>query len=112
MENELNKALDDIVHYIKNGLDYKMCLKIQKQMEQNEELMKKIEDIKSLQKKYVKSNYDDSLKEELKKMENSLNEIPLYVMYQRYLANVNEQISYVEEEINQYFTQALNEKIE
>lgn len=112
MENKLDKALDDIITYITNGIDYKMCIKIKKQMAENKELMKKIDDIKSLQKKYVKSNYDASIKEELEKLEKSLNEIPLYVMYQRYLTNVNEQISYVEEEINQYFYQTLNEKTE
>ena len=63
-----------------------------------------VEDIKKLQKKYVKSNYDDSIKKELDKLESRLNSIPIYVEYNNNLEEVNEMIDFVKDELNDYFT--------
>ena len=74
-------------------------------MDKNEEICRLVSDIKKLQKKYVKSNYDDSIKEELDKLESKLNDIPIYVEYNNYLEKVNEMIDFVKDELNDYFTE-------
>ena len=56
MEN-LYKKLDDVILCIKESIEYKNVIDIKKKMDSNEELKKKINDIKLLQKKYVKSNF-------------------------------------------------------
>ena len=104
MVNIMNKELDELVSYIKNTSSYKNCISIKKKMDKNEEICSLIEKIKSLQKKYVKSNYDDSIKEELDKLEFKLNSIPIYVEYNNNLEKVNEMIDLVKDELNDYFT--------
>ena len=66
MEN-VNRKLDDLIDYIKNTRDYKMCIKLRKQMDENKELKDLISDIKKLQKKYKINNYDKKIKEEINK---------------------------------------------
>ena len=104
MVNIMNKELDELVSYIKNTSSYKNCISIKKKMDENEEICSSIEEIKSVQTKYVKSNYDDSIKEKLDKLESKLNSIPIYVEYNNNLEKVNEMIDLVKDELNDYFT--------
>ena len=104
MVNIMNKELDELVSYIKNTSSYKKCISIKEKMDKNEEICSLVEDIKKLQKKYVKSNYDDSIKKELDKLESRLNSIPIYVEYNNNLEEVNEMIDFVKDELNDYFT--------
>ena len=80
MEN-LYKKLDDVILCIKESNEYKNVIDIKKKMDSNEELKKKINDIKLLQKKYVKSNYDSSVKKDLDKLNDELLEVPIYRIY-------------------------------
>ena len=76
-------------------------------MASNEELASLIEKIKKLQKKYVNTN-DQELLVELEKLEEELNNIPIYVIYMQYLEKVNEKIEFVKDELNNYFYEVLN----
>ena len=107
MVNIMNKELDELVSYIKNTSSYKKCIFIKEKMDKNEEICSLIEEIKSLQKKYVKSNYDDSIKKELDSLESKLNSIPIYVEYNNNLEEVNKMIDLVKDELNDYFTDLL-----
>lgn len=107
---KLNKGLDELVDYIKNTDDYKKCIKLKKQMEENEEVKSLIKEIKSLQKKYIRSNYDDNIKTTLDEKNELLFKIPIYVTYNQHLENVNNMISYVKDSLNDYFYELLNEK--
>lgn len=109
MEN-VNNKVDELIDYIKNTNDYKMCLKLRSQMNNNKELIDLINEIKKLQKKYIRGNYDDSLKKELDEKNETLLSIPLYVVYNQHLARVNEMIDYVKESLNDYFYNLLNNK--
>ena len=77
-------------------------------MDQNQELMEMIQKVKVLQKKYVRSNYNSSIKDELDQLEAQLNEIPIYVVYLQNLEIVNEKIDYVKDSLNDYFYQLMN----
>ncbi len=109
MEN-LYKKLDDVILCIKESIEYKNVIDIKKKMDSNEELKKKINDIKLLQKKYVKSNYDSSVKKDLDKLNDELLEVPIYRIYLDNLSVVNEKIEYVKDSLNDYFYDLFNKK--
>ncbi len=109
MEN-LYKKLDDVILCIKESNEYKNVIDIKKKMDSNEELKKKINDIKLLQKKYVKSNYDSFVKKDLDKLNDELLEVPIYRIYLDNLSVVNEKIEYVKDSLNDYFYNLFNKK--
>lgn len=109
MEN-LYKKLDDVILCIKESNEYKNVIDIKKKMDSNEELKKKINDIKLLQKKYVKCNYDSSVKKDLDKLNDELLEVPIYRIYLENLSVVNEKIEYVKDSLNDYFYNLFNKK--
>lgn len=107
MEN-VNQAIDEIVNYIKNSSEYKNIFSIKKQMDTNDELNSLISSIKSIQKKYVRSEYDSKYKEELDKLNKQLNEIPIYVIYKNNLDIINQKINYIKDTLNDYFYHLFN----
>ncbi len=107
MVRQLNKKLTDVIDTIINSRDYKACLEIKKKMGENEEVVNLVEKIKKLQKRYVNTN-DLKLLQELEKLENRLNDIPIYVVYMQHLEKVNQMINFVKDELNNYFYEVLN----
>ncbi len=105
---KLDKALDEVIMEIKNSPEYLKCLELKEKMNSNSEITTLVEQVKFLQKKYVKSNYDPKIKEELDIVTNKLNEIPLYVIYMQNLNIVNEKIEFVKDSLNDYFYELLN----
>lgn len=105
---ELNKAIDEVISCIKDSKDYKKCLELKKQMDSNNEIKDLVEKVKSLQKKYIKSNYDDNIKVELESLEEMLNAIPIYVVYNQHLNKVNEDINSINSRLNDYFYNLFN----
>ena len=101
---ELNKIID----YITNSSEYKKCISLKDKMSNNSKLMDKINKVKVLQKKYIKSN-DLSIKKELDLLIEELNNEPLYYNYMNNLEKVNEMISFVNDELNNYFYRVINE---
>lgn len=101
---ELNKIID----YITNSSEYKKCISLKDKMSNNSKLMDKINKVKVLQKKYIKSN-DLSIKKELDLLIEDLNNEPLYYNYMNNLEKVNEMISFVNDELNDYFYKIINE---
>lgn len=107
MEN-VNQAIDEIVNYIKNSPEYKNIILIKKQMDTNDELNSIISSIKSIQKKYIQSGYDSKYKEELDRLHEQLNEIPIYIIYQNNLNVINQDINYIKDSLNDYFYHLFN----
>lgn len=105
---ELYKSLDEVIQCIVNSSEYQQCLKIKEQMSQNQELTDMIQEIKLLQKKYIRSHYDSSVKEKLIQLEQDLNQIPIYVIYLQNLDIVNQKIEYVKDSLNDYFYHLFN----
>lgn len=105
---KLYKSLDEVITCIKESPEYRDCLKIKEQMDSNEELVDLINKVKDLQKKYIRSNYDSNIKEELDKCQTKLNEIPIYNIYLKELEEVNYMIDYVKDSLNTYFDNLLN----
>lgn len=103
----MNEALNEVINTIINSDDYKKCIELKNTMSSNEKLVSLIEKIKKLQKKYVNTN-DQEILAELEKLEEELNNIPIYVIYMQYLEKVNEKIEFVKDELNNYFYEVLN----
>lgn len=103
----MNKKLEEVINTIINSDDYKSCIQLKEKMSTNKEICELVEKIKILQKKYVRENGEEVL-EELKLLEERLNEIPIYVIYMQHLEKVNEMINYVKDELNDYFYKVLN----
>lgn len=105
-------SLDSIINFIIESDEYKNCIRLKKKMSSNREICDLISKVKSLQKKYVRSGYDDAIKKELDGTLEKLENIPIYVIYNQNLEIVNNMISTVNEEINCYFTDKFNKSIE
>lgn len=105
---EVYKALKEVIECITNSKEYRDCISIKKKMEKNQELIKLIEDIKKLQKRYVNTNFSSSIKKELDELEKKVNSIPIYVVYLQKLEMVNEKIEYIKESLNDYFNCLMN----
>lgn len=104
----MNNALNDLVDYIKNSNEYKTCLELKDKMKDNDEVVALVKQVKLLQKKYIRSNYDKDIKKELDIINEKLNNIPIYVIYKQNLEKVNNMINVVKDELNNYFDKLLN----
>ena len=103
------EELNDIITWIKESKEYKKCIELKKKMDDNDELVKLISDVKKKQKEYVKSNFDKDKKKELEILQNKLDEIPIYNVYNRNLEIVNSYSDYVRDELNDYFCKVFND---
>ena len=106
----MNRALNDVVDYIKDSNEYKTCLDLKKRMSDNEEVNALVRQVKLLQQKYIKSNYNKEIKKELDEINKRLDDIPIYVIYKQNLEKVNNMINTVKDELNNYFDDLLNKK--
>ena len=103
------EELNDIITWIEESKEYKKCIELKKKMDENDELVKLIREVKKKQKEYVKSNFDKDKKKELDKLQKKLDEIPIYNVYNRNLEIVNSYIDYVRDELNDYFCKVFND---
>ncbi|MBR3145880.1 MAG: YlbF family regulator [Bacilli bacterium] len=106
---KLNKSLDEVVNTIKNSKEYKKCIELKEKMKSNDEINSLVKEIKLKQKKYIRSN-DSNILRELNELEERLNCIPIYHVYTKNLEKVNDYINYVKDELNDYFDKLLNKK--
>lgn len=108
----VNDKLEDLFKAIEESDEYKSYLKIGEVLEQDEEVMNLINDIKTLQKEAVKLEYNKDLRykevdEEIKKKVNILNEMPIYKEYLRRVNKFNDILSESSNNIEKY----INSKI-
>ena len=111
LNNDLEKSIDSLISTIINSNEYKKCIELKEKMNTNKELTKLISEVKILQKKYIKSNYDEVIKQELEEKESKLNQIPIYSIYNDNLKVVNETLEVVNDSLNNYFYKKLNPNI-
>ena len=106
---KLNRSLDEVVDCIKNSKEYKKCIELKEKMNSNDEINSLVKEIKLKQKKYIRTN-DSNILRELNELEERLNCIPIYHIYTENLEKVNYYINYVKDELNEYFDNLLNKK--
>ena len=105
----MEEKLNNLVEYITNTFEYKECIRLKEIMKSNEEICSLVDEVKSLQKEYVRSLEDENIKVRLDEVLDRLNTIPIYCDYLKYLDKVNHMISYFNDEMNEYFYKLLNE---
>lgn len=107
-EEILDKALE-LVKEIKNDKEYREYVTLRNEIKSNKEIIKRIENIKTLQKQYIKSAYlDDEIKAKLDKELSELEDIPLYKEYLLKEKKINNILISIKEGINSSFDNILN----
>lgn len=104
MSNESLEILSSIISEIKESDEYKKVLLLKEEIDNDKDLVKLINDIKTLQKKYVNNKNDSDIKHELDMKNEELNKNSKFVEYNYYLDIVNKKIDLVRDKINDYFS--------
>ncbi len=106
---EIEEKALKLVKSIKENKDYKEYLELREKLKSNKEIMDLIDEVKSLQKAYVKSAYlDNSIKQ---KLDNKLNHLESISLYQEYLIKekkINSILINIKEGLNIIFEDILN----
>ena len=108
MDNNVEKALLDLKDYIENTKEYRRVLELKRDMEKSSKVVELIDEIKKVQKEYVKNSDNEELAKTLKTLEKKLEEIPIYSEYIKNLEKVNDMIFVIKEELNDYFDKKIN----
>lgn len=89
---------------------YQEYLSLKEKIRKNEELVGKIEELKFLQQKYVKSSYQDKeVEEKIQKYEERLSCNPLYAAYQEKVEELDQLCFVIKEGLNEAFQELLAE---
>lgn len=110
-QTDLNKEIldkvDEIIEVIKTSSDYQKYLSLQEKMNNNQELMKLINEVKTLQKALVNGkDKKNELKEKMSLLENN----PMYREYNNTLSEINNKFAIIENTLNNYFEKKFNEE--
>ncbi len=111
LNKEEKDKLDEIVKYITESSDYKKMIKYKEKVSENKELLDLINEVKSLQKKYIRSKKEENIKKELDSKISLLEKYDEFVIYNYYLDKVNTNLELVKEKINNYFDKLFNEEL-
>ena len=111
LNKEEKDKLDEIVKYITESSDYKKMIKYKEKVSENKELLDLINEVKSLQKKYIRSKKEENIKKELDSKISLLEKNDEFVIYNYYLDKVNTNLELVKEKINNYFDKLFNEEL-
>ena len=99
----LNK-LDEIINDIETSEEYKKYLVLKDEIKKNKELVLLINKVRQLNKDY---SHKLVKKDELDRLTNELNNHPLYREYLNTISVINNELSIVENAINNYFRKKL-----
>ena len=78
------------------------------QILENKSILKKIEEVKQLQKEFVKSAFlDKKIEEQIKEKEQELEKIPLYVIYLKKEEELNEILTLIKDGLSDHFQSLL-----
>ena len=107
---EIEKKALELVKAIKDDNKYKEYINLRKKLKDNKDIMSKMQEVKRLQKEYVKGAYLD--KEIETKLNSLLKELEQDSLYQEYLAKekeINNILNDISEGLNIIFNKLLNE---
>lgn len=101
---EILNKLDEIINEIETSDEYKKYLLLKEKIGNNKELLILINKVRQLNKDYL---HNLVKKEELDTVTNELNNHPLYREYLNTISVINNELSIVENAINNYFKKKL-----
>ena len=83
---------------------YQQYLLVEEKMKRNSTIMEQIQQVKQLEKKYVRSGFqEEALKEQIDTIYQQLKNNPLYRNYEQSFDKVNELFTFLKEDLNDYF---------
>jgi len=107
--DDILKAVNDLIEEIKNSHIYIRHLQIRKQLSKNKDILDEIQCIKKLKQAYVKSNFSNlHYKNQINDKLLLLRKNPLYKMYEESLNEINEFLIYFKDGLNEFFYDLLN----
>ena len=101
---EILDKIDDIINKIESSSDYQKYLKLKEDIGNNKELVLLINEVRQMNKDFVHKLVD---KKTLDKKTNELNNHPLYREYLNTIDVINNELSIIENTINNYFKKKL-----
>ncbi len=111
LSDQVLDKVSEIVEYIKNSSSYQKFMIIEDKMQQDDEIMTKIAEVKDLQKEMVKL---ESLKKDISSLEMKrktlLEELQNYPIYQEYIYLL-EDLNNIFQEIKTVLEKYINDKI-
>ena len=112
LSSEVLSKVDEIVKYIEESDNYKKFKKIEDKMILDKDIMSKISQVKSLQKKIVKLEIDKKdislLEEEIESIISELNTYPIYLEYSYLLEDLNSTFQEIKFILENYLNKKLN----
>lgn len=103
LNKETEQSLEELISYIKSSDNFIECMRLKDEIRKDIELTKLIKEVKSCQRSYVLSNYSKDKKKIYDEKLEELNSNNLFVLYNYHLDKVNEMLSIVKDELNDYF---------
>ena len=107
---EIETKAKELVQAIRDDDKYKEYMNLRQELKENDDIMSKMQEVKRLQKEYVKGAYLD--KEIETKLNSLLKELEQNSLYQEYLAKekeINNILNDISEGLNIIFNKLLNE---
>ena len=101
---EILDKVDEIIKEIEESDNYKKYLKLKEEIDNNKELVLLINKVRQLNKDFT---HNLVKKEELDNVQNDLNNNPLYREYLNTISIINNELSIIENTINNYFKKKL-----
>ena len=101
---EILDKVDEIIKEIEESDNYKKYLKLKEEIDNNKELVLLINKVRQLNKDFT---HNLVKKEELDNVQNDLNNHPLYREYLNTISIINNELSIIENTINNYFKKKL-----
>ena len=96
MNDEILAKTDELVEYIKNSKTFKKYQELKEQVKENTKIMNLINEVKTLQKKAVKKEYNkEDVADINNQISNKLKELDSYPIYK--------EMTYLEEDLNNLF---------
>lgn len=104
-DEEIILKVKELTNKIKEDKLYQDYMKLRQELKKDESITQTIEEIKRLQRKYVKTNYQDKeVLEKINNLTNELEKIPLYAIYQQKEEELNNNLVFINEGLRDTFS--------
>jgi len=104
--NNIQDKIDELFNELEKSKLYKDYVSVKRQLENDEEIMKLISEIKRYQ-KILANNKDMSVEEKIRKLYYKLESYPIYQSYLIIKENLNEELFMIKEIFEKYFQDIL-----
>ncbi|MEE0699400.1 MAG: YlbF family regulator [Bacilli bacterium] len=105
--NEIKDKINSLFDEFESSELYQRYVSVKRQLEQSEDVMNTIKEIKRLQ-KIATNNQDNDVENKIKKLYKILDETPIYQSYMIIKDEVNETLYGVKEIFEKYFSELLS----